>query len=114
MPSKNTGRIIERATKRIPLLRQVPVVKLIMASQVVLIAREHIEKLEVRERRRIVELLRDAHGMPGNLSPAEQNELRALVAKAEPRLFAGLVADQISPVPLPDRVIRGDGHGHAR
>jgi hypothetical protein len=29
------------------------------------------------------------------------------VAKAEPRLFAGLVADKLSPVKLPKRVVRG-------
>jgi hypothetical protein len=29
------------------------------------------------------------------------------VAKAEPRLFAGQVADKLSPVPLPRRLVRG-------
>lgn len=107
MVQKQTGRLIERATKRIPLLRRVPVVKLILASQVVLIAREHFERLELHERRRIVELLRDAHGLPRNLTAAEQDELRELVAKTEPRLFAGRAAEQLSPVPLPDRIFRG-------
>jgi hypothetical protein len=29
------------------------------------------------------------------------------VAKAEPRLFVGSVADKLSPVPLPRRLVQG-------
>jgi hypothetical protein len=64
-------------------------------------------RLEPQERRRLVGLLRAGRGRPRNLSPAERDELHELVAKAEPRLFAGLVADKLSPVKLPKRVVRG-------
>jgi hypothetical protein len=52
-------------------------------------------------------LLRTGHGRLRNLSAAERAELNLLVAKADPRLFAGLVADKLSPVKLPKRVVRG-------
>jgi hypothetical protein len=54
-----------------------------------------------------VELLREGRGRPRNLSEEERAELSALVAKAEPRLFAGSVANWLSPVPLPKRLVRG-------
>ncbi len=103
--------MIERVTRRIPGLRVVPVVRLLAAAEIIMIVREHIEKLEPQERRRLVELLRTGRGRPRNLGAAEQDELRELVAKAEPRLFAGLVADELSPVKLPRRVVRGRKSG---
>jgi hypothetical protein len=106
-----SGRAIERVTRRVPGLRMVPVVKLLMAAQILMIAREHIEKLEPRERHRLVELLRTGHGRPRNLTAAEHDELQELVAKAQPRLFAGLVAEQLSPVRLPRRLVRGRRRG---
>lgn len=99
--------MIERVTRRIPGLRLIPVVKLLAAAEIIMIARDHIERLELHERRRLVELLRIGHGRPGNLSAVERDELHELVAKAEPRLFAGLVAEQLSPVGLPRRLVRG-------
>jgi hypothetical protein len=107
MPSIRAGRIIQRVTRRIPGLKAIPVVKLLAAAEIVMIAREHVEKLEPSERRRLVELIRAGHGRPSHLSAAEQDELRELVAKAEPRLFVGLVADELSPVKLPKRLVRG-------
>jgi hypothetical protein len=107
MPNKRTGHTIERITRRIPGLKAIPVVRLIMAAQIIVIAREHIERLEPAERHRVVELLRIGHGRPSHLSAAERDELQELVAKAEPRLFAGLVAEQLSPVKLPQRLVRG-------
>jgi hypothetical protein len=99
--------MIERVTRRVPGLKAIPIVKLLAAAQIVTIARNHIEKLEPDERRRLVELIRIGHGRPSHLSAAEQDELRELVAKAEPRLFVGLVADELSPVRLPRRLVRG-------
>jgi hypothetical protein len=101
--------MVERVTRRIPGLRAIPVVKLLAAAEIIMIAREHVEKLEPYERRRVLELLRVGRGRPRNLSASDQDELRELVAKAEPRLFAGLVAEQLSPVSLPRRVVRGRG-----
>lgn len=107
MPSKRVSHLIERATRRIPGLRQLPVVKLLSAAEIVALARDHVGKLEPHERRRVFELLRAGRGRPSNLSPKARAELLALVAKAEPRLFAGLVADKLSPVKLPRRFVRG-------
>jgi hypothetical protein len=107
MPGKRSARLLERATRRVPGLRQIPVVKLLMAGELIVIARGHLARLEPQERRRIVELVRIGRGRPSHLSPAQRDELRELVAKAEPRLFAGLVAEKLSPVHLPKRIVQG-------
>ena len=96
-----------RGVRRIPGLKRLPVLKLLAAGEIALLARSHVAQLEPPERRRFLDLLRKGHGRPKNLSAAERDELSALVAKAEPRLFAGLAADRLSPVPLPRRVVRG-------
>jgi hypothetical protein len=92
---------------RIPGLRRLPILKLLAIGEITLLARTHIAKLTPEERRRFVELMREGRGRPSNLDAAEREELGALVAKAEPRLFAGMVADKLSPVPLPRRFVRG-------
>ncbi len=107
MAANRSGRIVERVTRRVPGLRQVPVVKLLAAAEVVLIARDHIDKLEPAERRRILELVRIGRGRPQKLSEAQREELHALMEKAEPRLFVGEVADKLSPIKLPGRIVRG-------
>ena len=96
-----------RGAGRIPGLRRLPVLKLLAVGEIALLARSHIARLQPAERRRFVELLRKGHGRPSNLSPAEREELSTLLAKAESRLFAGMAADMLSPVPLPRRVVRG-------
>lgn len=96
-----------RGAGRIPGLRRLPILKLLAVGEIALLARSHIAKLDPAERRRFIDLLRKGHGRPSNLSQAEREELSKLVAKAEPRLFAGLAADKLSPVPLPRRVVRG-------
>jgi hypothetical protein len=99
--------MIERATRRIPLLRALPVAKLLAVAEIALLAHDHVTRLEPHERRRIIDLVRAGRGRPRNLSQAERDELQELVAKVEPRLFAGLVAEKLSPVKLPRRVTRG-------
>ena len=88
-------------------LKRLPVAKLLVAAELVLVARRHFVRLEPHERRRVIQLVRRARGRSRNLSPRERAELAALVAKADPRLFVGTVADQLSPVRLPRRVVRG-------
>jgi hypothetical protein len=83
------------------------VAKLLAVAEIALLAHDHVTRLEPYERRRLLHLLRIGRGRPRNLTPAERDELHELVAKAEPRLFAGLVADKLSPVKLPQRVVRG-------
>jgi hypothetical protein len=83
------------------------VVKLLAIGEVALLARSHIRRLDPQERRRLIELLRKGRGRSANLSVAERDDLQALIAKTEPRLFAGTAADLLSPIPLPRRVTHG-------
>jgi hypothetical protein len=88
-------------------LKRLPVLKLLSIAEIALAARDHARKLDSGERRRLVELVRKGRGRPSRLSEAERAELSVLVAKAEPRLFAGTVVDKLSPLPLPRRLVRG-------
>jgi hypothetical protein len=92
---------------RIPGLKRLPVMKLIAIGEIALLVRSHAMKLDPDERRRLVALVRKGRGRRSRLSAEEREELSKLVAKAEPRLFAGLVAEKLSPVPLPRRLVRG-------
>ena len=81
--------------------------RLLAAAQVVMLARRHWHRLEPHERQRVITLVRVAGGRRGKLTPAERLELVRLIAKADPKLFAGLVAQKLSPVPFPKRMVRG-------
>ncbi|MHB8657142.1 MAG: hypothetical protein ACYC91_04185 [Solirubrobacteraceae bacterium] len=105
MPSQAIGRLVQR----MPLLKRLPVLRLLALGEVLLLAREHLERLEPHERRRLVALIRAGRGRPRNLSVRDREELQSLIAKADPRLFAGLAAQKLSPVPIPDRFVRGPG-----
>jgi len=107
MPRSGITKAAARAAGRVPGLRRLPLLKLLAIGELVLLAHEHVVKLEPGERRRLVELLRRGRGRPRNLTGAERDELATLIAKTEPRLFAGSAADKLSPVPLPRRVVRG-------
>jgi hypothetical protein len=96
---------------RVPGLKRLPVLKLLAIGEIALAARTHVTKLSADERRRLVELVRLGRGRPSRLSEADRAELRELVAKAEPRLFAGTVVDALSPLPLPRRLVRGPRRG---
>jgi hypothetical protein len=87
------------------------VLKLLAVGEVALLARSHLARLTPEERRRFVQLLREGRGRASNLSPAERDELQGLIAKTEPRLFAGLAVDRLSPVPLPRRLVHGSRRG---
>jgi hypothetical protein len=99
--------LIANGASRVPGLKRLPVLKLLAIGEIALLARTHVTKLEPAERRRLVELVRQGRGRPRRLSEPEREELSMLVAKAEPRLFAGEVADRLSPVPLPKRLVTG-------
>jgi hypothetical protein len=103
------ARLLVRGLGRLPGLRRLPMLKLLAVAEIALLMRAHLSKLDARERRRLVALLRTGRGRSRNLQPAEREELAALVAKLEPRLFAGLAADRVSPVPLPKRFVQGPG-----
>ena len=86
-------------------LRGLPMARLIVLSELALLAREHLHKLEPQERRRLVQLVRHGRGRPRNLSERERRELARLVEKAEPREFLGSAAK---------RVVGLRGRGHER
>jgi hypothetical protein len=93
------------------LLRGVPVLALLSAAEVAMVAKEHLVKLDSTERRRLVALITHARGRPASLSDSEREELGALVAKLEPRVFAGSAAERLSPVPVPKRLLYGANGG---
>jgi hypothetical protein len=101
------GRFVTNAVGHVPGLRRLPLAKLLVIGELVMLAQEHVAKLEPEERRRFLHLMRRARGRRSNLTRSERSELAALVAKANPRLFLGLAADKLSPVPLPRRIVRG-------
>jgi hypothetical protein len=76
-------------------VRALPAARLIVIGELLLLAREHLQKLEPQERRRVMELVRRGHGRPRNLSDRERRELARLLAKAEPREFLGNAAKRV-------------------
>jgi hypothetical protein len=98
---------IAHGASRVPGLKRLPVFKLLAIGEIALLARTHATKLSAEERRRLLQLVRQGRGRPSKLSADERDELARLVSKAEPRLFAGSVADKLSPVPLPRRLVHG-------
>jgi hypothetical protein len=87
--------------------KAIPMARLMAAAQVVMLARRHWHRLEPQERRRLLTLVRVAGGRRGRLTAGERLELLHLIAKADPRLFAGLVVEKFSPVRLPRRMVHG-------
>jgi hypothetical protein len=96
-----------KAVERVPGLRRVPVVKLLSAAELALLARDHLARLSPRERRRLVSLVRVGRGRRSRLTGAERAELESLLAKLQPRLLVGEAIDRLSPVPLPRRLVFG-------
>jgi len=107
MPSRLITRMIARA----PGLRRLPMFKLIAFAEIALLARRHLSRLTPVERRRLIRLVREGRAGGRTLSPGERDERAALIAKVEPRRFAGMAADRLSPVPLPRRVVHGSRRG---
>jgi hypothetical protein len=105
MPASILSETVGRAAKRVPLLKGVPVLRVLVIGEVALLAHNHIVKLTPYERRRLIVLLRGARGRPATLSGSERDELQGLVAKIEPKLFAASAAQKLSPVPLPNRLV---------
>jgi hypothetical protein len=93
---------IERISRRVPLLKRIPVVRLLLLAELAIVARRHIEQLTPRQRRRLLELVRKGR----DLTPKQKEELRTLVHKLEPRAFAGSAVERLSPVPLPRRLTK--------
>jgi hypothetical protein len=107
MPSGPVNRSIAKAVERVPGVRRIPVVALLSAAEVALLARDHYQRLSPAERRRLVRLVRTGRGRPSRLTARERDELEALVAKLEPRRLFGDAAGKLSPVPIPRRLRYG-------
>jgi hypothetical protein len=103
-----------QTAKRVPGLKKIPILRLLALGEVALLAREHVTKLEPNERRRLLELIKIGRGRPSNLSANQRRELNSLVAKAEPRLFAGAAVDKLSPISLPNRLLYGSSRGKSK
>lgn len=89
------------------LARGVPLLALLAALDAARLAQRHLTKLSPAERRRLLALAAKARGGAGAFSGPERAELGALLAKLEPRTLVGAVADRLSPVPLPKRLLYG-------
>jgi hypothetical protein len=89
------------------LVRGVPVMRLLAAAEVAMLAKEHLAQLDSAQRSRLLALVRKAHGRPSALSDDEREELARLLARLEPRRLVADAADKVSPVPLPERLLRG-------
>ena len=111
MPVPRLVRTLARASAKAPGIKRLPVLKLLAAAEVAVLARDHVQRLTPGERRRVLALVRIGRGRPSHLTQADREELSALVAKAEPRLLAGEAVDALSPFPLPRRLVYGR---HAR
>lgn len=96
-----------KASERVPGLRRIPVVKLLSAAELALVARDHVAALSPAERRRLLVLVRVGRGRRSRLTSAEREELEGLMAKLQPRLFVGKAIDRLSPLPLPRRLVFG-------
>ncbi len=94
-------------TEHVPGLRRVPVVKLLSAAEIALLAHDHFVRLSPAERRRLVALVRAGHGRRVRLTESERDELEGLLLKLQPRLFMGTAVDRLSPLPLPRRLLYG-------
>lgn len=90
-----------------PGLRAIPVVKLLAAAELALLARDHLARLSSPERRRLVTLVRVGRGRRSRLTDAERDELEGLLIKLQPRLLVGEAINRMSPLPLPRRLVFG-------
>ena len=107
MPSGFVNRSLGKVAERVPGIRRIPVVRLLSAAEVAVLAKDHYQRLSPAERRRLLWLLRTGRGRTGNLTERERAELEGLVVKLEPRRLVGDAADKLSPLPLPKRLLYG-------
>ena len=82
-------------------LKRIQVAKLLAVAEVLMLARQHLQKLEPDERHRLVELMRRGHGLPSHLSERERRELARLVEKTEPREFVKSAVKKVTGLPVP-------------
>lgn len=107
MPSRRVNRSIAKVVEHVPGVRRIPVVALLSAAEVAVIAKKHYQRLSPDERRRLVQLIKLGRGRRDRLTARERDELERLVAKLEPRRLLGDAAGRLSPVPIPRRLLYG-------
>ncbi len=90
-----------RVAQKVPVLRDLPVVRLVMAAEVLLIGKHHLDRLTPAERGRMVRLVAKAKGRPRSLTETERSDLAAIVEKLEPRAFLATAGERLSPVGMP-------------
>ncbi len=98
-----SGPLVNRTITSARALRKVPLARLLAVADVIVLAREHFNKLEPSERRRLVELVKLGRFHRGQLTRRERRELSDLVAKTEPKTFLNRAAEKVTGVPLPKR-----------
>ena len=76
------------------MFKRIPFLKLLALAQLAMLARQHFQRLDGNERKRLLDLV--SH--PRDLTAADKAELKSLVAKLEPRAFAGSAARHVSPL----------------
>lgn len=86
-----------RAAQRLPGLRRLPLARLVIVTELAILAKTHLDRLTPAERRRLLELLAQAHGWPKNLSGRNSREFEKLVGKLEPKLFAHTAVEKFVP-----------------
>ncbi|MDX6676420.1 MAG: hypothetical protein QOE31_472 [Solirubrobacteraceae bacterium] len=96
------SRGLPHALSRVPVLKHLPVFKLLAIGELALVARRHLQHLDPVQRRRLAQLVRRGRG----LTPPEREELRSLISQLDARAFAGSAASRLSPLPLPKRLTR--------
>jgi hypothetical protein len=95
-----SGHLVSRTLTRVRVLRKLPLVRVVAVAEVVILANEHVHKLEPQERRRLIELVKRGRARPSHLSARERRELTALLAKAEPKQFVSRAMEKITGVPV--------------
>lgn len=81
--------------------------RMLIVAELIILLRDHMNRLEPDERRRLVALVRQGRGMPKRLSTRERRELVDLLAKTEPKAFVNRAARKVAGVGSP----KGKGKG---
>jgi hypothetical protein len=109
MPGSNNRslytQVAGRLVQRVPGLKMLPVVRLIMAAEILSIGKHHFDRITPAERSQLIGLVGKAKGRPRNLSKEEQIALTGIVQKLEPRLFLAEATERISPVGVPSPLL---------
>jgi hypothetical protein len=107
MSSGMVNRSIAKVAGRVPGVRAIPLVGLLSAAEVAMLARDHYTRLNPAERARLRHLVKTGRGRTDRLTDRERGELEGLLTKLAPRELLGGAADKLSPVPLPRRLLYG-------